>query len=66
MMLITHATHYYIVTNALSRCAVLEYLTVSGSESEEVQEVIRRTLRADSTSGPPASRDSTIEKFLNP
>jgi hypothetical protein len=47
MTLMTPTTHYYVFTNAHSRAVVLMYLTVSGSESEEVQRMIRRTLRVD-------------------
>jgi hypothetical protein len=45
MTLMTPTTHYYVFTNAHSRAVVLMYLTVSGTESEEVQRMIRRTLR---------------------
>ena len=47
MILMTPTTHYYVFTNAHSRAVVLTYITVSGSESEEVQRMIRRTLRVD-------------------
>jgi hypothetical protein len=47
MILMTPTTHYCVFTNAHSRAVVLMYLTVSGSESEEVQRMIRRTLRVD-------------------
>jgi hypothetical protein len=47
MTLMTPTTHYYVFTNAHSRAIVLMYLTVSGTESEEVQRMIRRTLRVD-------------------
>lgn len=45
--LMTPTTHYYVFTNAHSRAVVLKYLTVSGTESEEVQRMIRRTLRVE-------------------
>jgi hypothetical protein len=45
MTLMTPTTHYYVFTNAHSQAVVLMYDTVSGSESEEVQRMIRRTLR---------------------
>jgi hypothetical protein len=45
MTLMTPTTHYYVFRNAHSRYVALIYNTVSGTESEEVQQMIRRTLR---------------------
>ena len=47
MMVMTQTEHDYIVTNAQQRCVEIRYVTVSGSESEGVQRMIRRTLRPD-------------------
>jgi hypothetical protein len=47
MILLTPTTHYYLVTNAHSRCAGIVYITVTGKESEQVQRMIRRTLRLE-------------------
>lgn len=47
MMVMTQTEHHYIVTNAQQRCVEIRYVTVSGSESNQVQRMIRSTLKAD-------------------
>jgi hypothetical protein len=47
MMVMTQTEHDYIVTNAQLRCVEISYVTVSGSESEGVQRMIRSTLKAE-------------------
>jgi hypothetical protein len=57
-VLMTTTTHEYLVTNAQSRCVCIRYLsasssnarpgdTISATKSEEVQRMIRRTLRVE-------------------
>jgi hypothetical protein len=58
MVLMTTTTHEYLVTNTQSRCVCIDYFnaassqarpkdTISAMESEEVQRMIRRTLRVE-------------------
>jgi hypothetical protein len=58
MVFMTQTTHVYLVTNAQSHCVGIRYVSASssnerpnnivpGSESEEVQRMIQRTLRAE-------------------
>jgi hypothetical protein len=59
MVLMTQTSHEYFVSNAQSRCVAISYTSASwiherrprgatsGSGSDEVQEMIRRTLRTE-------------------
>ena len=53
MVLMTQTSHEYLVTNAQSRCVAIVHTTdsrksiVSARASDEVQEIIRRTMRTE-------------------